>query len=155
MQYNSEDLAKIEIALAYAAHGLAVFPCHTLEANGVCSCSYPSCDSVAKHPLTDNGVKAATKDVQTLTNDFGGEYDAANIAIATGEPSGVCGYTPSKGRSVTGTWEVRFPFPRRRLRPAWTPPLPLPLTPTAPLPRRPRVPWRTRRGCRRARPRRF
>jgi hypothetical protein len=36
--------------------------------------------NTAKHPLTANGVKDATKDTETLARYFTGDYAAANIA---------------------------------------------------------------------------
>ena len=79
---------KLEKAQAYVALGFAVLPCHTLE-NGRCSCPNANCDAIAKHPLTTHGVNSATKDAGTLQQYFSDEYEAANIALATGEPSGV------------------------------------------------------------------
>ena len=88
LMYNSVHLTKIEHALAYAARGFSVFPCHTLE-NGLCSCGNAACRDVAKHPLTLNGVKDATTDVESLTVFFTGDYTIANVAVACGEPSGI------------------------------------------------------------------
>ena len=84
-----DSVTKIENALAYAALGWAVFPCHTREADGNCSCGNRPCFDTAKHPLTENGVKSAAKDAGTLAKFFTGDYAVANIAVATGEPSGV------------------------------------------------------------------
>ena len=86
--YNS---TKMEIAKYYVSQlNWAVFPCHTIESNGVCSCGNAACGrSAAKHPITENGVKDATKDIETLKQFFTGPYEIANLALATGEPSGV------------------------------------------------------------------
>lgn len=80
---------KIENALAYAARGWAVIPCHSRETDGKCTCGNITCTDVAKHPLTANGVKGATKDGETLARYFSGDYAIANLAVACGEPSGV------------------------------------------------------------------
>lgn len=79
---------KGEIAESYSALGFSLFPVHTLE-DGKCSCGNASCGSVAKHPLTANGVHDATKDVHKLRYYFGGERHVANIGLATGDVSGV------------------------------------------------------------------
>jgi hypothetical protein len=85
----TEESKKLEISQYYAdVLGFAVFPCHSLE-DGGCSCGDANCKNIAKHPLTANGVKDATKDADTLKRYFGGDYERANIAIATGEPSGI------------------------------------------------------------------
>jgi hypothetical protein len=78
----------IEYANAYSALSFKMVPCHTLE-NGVCSCRDAKCKSIAKHPLTEHGVKDATADPEKLNEYFTGDYAIANIAIATGDPSGV------------------------------------------------------------------
>jgi len=84
-----EESTKLEISRHYAdVLGFAVFPCHSIE-NGMCSCGDADCRNTAKHPLTANGVKDATKDAETLKRYFSGDYERANIAVATGEPSGI------------------------------------------------------------------
>ena len=35
----------------------SVFPCHTVNSDGICSCGNPECDSPGKHPLTQHGFK--------------------------------------------------------------------------------------------------
>jgi hypothetical protein len=86
--YLSDSTSMLAIANDYAKRGLSVFPCHTLEGN-TCSCGNASCDNVAKHPLTQRGVYDATNDPTKLTSYFAGNYAKANIAIATGDLSGV------------------------------------------------------------------
>ena len=82
------DNTKLAAAQALVKHGLQVFPCHTVE-DGDCSCGNPKCTSIAKHPLTQNGFKAATNSPDKLSEFFTGEYAVANIGVATGEASGV------------------------------------------------------------------
>ena len=87
--YDSSS-TKMEKAQWYASKlGWAVFPCHTSEQGGSCSCGEATCKSVGKHPITSTGVKGATTDTEILRRYFGGDYEAANIALATGEVSGV------------------------------------------------------------------
>lgn len=80
---------KTNIAQQYVRLGYKVLPVHTVENGNKCSCGQADCGSVAKHPLTQHGVKDATNDPETVERYFGGEYDTANIGVATGEPSGV------------------------------------------------------------------
>lgn len=72
-------------ALAYAALGWHVFPLHAML-NGRCSCGR-QCTSPAKHPITVNGVKAATTDTRQITA-WWTRYPWANIGVATGSISG-------------------------------------------------------------------
>jgi hypothetical protein len=84
--YHSNSL--IAIACEYARRNWHVFPCHTLEGDK-CSCGNPNCGDIAKHPLTEHGCKDASIDVMQLDRYFTGDYNSANIAIATGSISGV------------------------------------------------------------------
>jgi putative DNA primase/helicase len=77
----------MEYALRYAQHGLAVFPAHWIE-NGQCSCGNSSCSSVGKHPLYPGGYKIASTDPETIKG-WWTTNPKANVAIATGEMSGV------------------------------------------------------------------
>jgi len=73
-------------ALALAADGFAVFPCHTVTAAGACSCGKPKCADVAKHPATPHGLKDASTDAAVIRAAWGAsDY---NVAIATGAESG-------------------------------------------------------------------
>lgn len=76
----------IDHALALAARGFAVFPCHRITHTG-CSCSKPACDSPGKHPVTRDGFKSATRDPDAIRALWGPE--PWNIGIATGAVSGV------------------------------------------------------------------
>jgi len=77
----------VEAALSYAARGLHVFPCAWIE-DGACSCRDPECESPGKHPLTPHGLLDATADPEAV-KDFWTKFPKANIAIATGEKSGI------------------------------------------------------------------
>jgi hypothetical protein len=87
--YLSNDTPLIDVANAYAKRGLHVFPCHTLENGNACSCGNAECKDVAKHPLAERGCYDATTEAETLNRFFTGDYASANIALATGEASGV------------------------------------------------------------------
>lgn len=85
--------APLESALAYAARGWAVFPCHSLVrvvAAGAdhwrCDCG-KRCSSPGKHPHTREGLKEATTDPATIKR-WWARWPGANVAIATGSVSG-------------------------------------------------------------------
>lgn len=77
----------LDAALAYAARGWHVFPCHTPTAAG-CSCRRAPCPNVGKHPRTQHGLKDATTDTATIRR-WWQMWPAANIAIAAGCVSGL------------------------------------------------------------------
>lgn len=84
--YNNKN----DILQSYLDLEFAIFPVHTLDPDGQCTCGNANCGSVAKHPLTQRGVLDATKDESVvLTRYFAGDYAKANVGLATGEPSGV------------------------------------------------------------------
>lgn len=79
---------KLDAALEYSSlHGMAVFPCHSI-ADGDCTCGKTLCESPGKHPRTDNGVYDATTDPTTIRR-WWTRWPDANVAIATGQPSGL------------------------------------------------------------------
>lgn len=69
-------------ALAYAAAGIPVFPCHTVTLEGDCSCGSTTCDA-GKHPRTINGYQAATTDRETIEY-WWNQWPDANIGIWAG-----------------------------------------------------------------------
>jgi hypothetical protein len=77
-------------ALAYAARGLRVFPLHYII-DSHCSCGDAGCKSAGKHPdgrLAPHGLKDATTDLGIITR-WWQACPRANVAIATGQASGV------------------------------------------------------------------
>ena len=72
-----------EIAAKLAGKGFRIFPTHSIEEDGRCSCSR-ECGSPGKHPITRNGSHDATGH-QTQIAEWWGRWPRANIAIATGE----------------------------------------------------------------------
>lgn len=80
-------MTPLDHALQYARHELAVFPVHWIDA-GRCSCGSDECRSPGKHPLTAGGCKDASTDPETISQ-WWAVWPMANIAIATGEASGV------------------------------------------------------------------
>ena len=77
-----------EAAIEYATRGWAVFPLHFVNEQAACSCGDPGCQSQGKHPLTSNGLKAATTDAATVLG-YWGRFPNANIGIATGTTSNI------------------------------------------------------------------
>jgi Bifunctional DNA primase/polymerase, N-terminal len=77
----------VPAALEYVTRGWAVFPCHTPTLEG-CSCGRCACTSAGKHPRTRNGVHDATTDRATVAG-WWRRWPRANVAVATGETSGV------------------------------------------------------------------
>lgn len=76
-----------EAALAYARAGLWVFPVHTPNPGGGCSCRNRECTSVGKHPRTRNGLSDATVDLDRIES-WWTMWPNAGIGISCG-PSGL------------------------------------------------------------------
>src|SRR5262245_46943648 len=72
-------------ALAYAARGWPVFPCHNPRPDGGCSCGQ-KCGRTGKHPRTQHGLKDATTDEATIRR-WWKQWPEANVAVATGAAS--------------------------------------------------------------------
>jgi len=73
-------------AIGYAQRGWAVFPTHGVVA-GRCTCR-GDCSSPAKHPLTANGLRDATTDIEQIAS-WWRRRAWANVAVATGQRSGI------------------------------------------------------------------
>jgi hypothetical protein len=89
----------ISAALAYAAEGYAVFPLHTVQADGACTCLCgkkcreakkhvcgANCENKGKHPRTPKGCLDASRDPAQIKR-WWQRWPQANIGIATGEAS--------------------------------------------------------------------
>jgi putative DNA primase/helicase len=83
-------MTPLEAAIYYAGRGWAVFPCHSVTADGFCTCGNRDTEdhSVGKHPRTLNGVKDATTDQARITEWFS-LFPESNIGLACGSVSGV------------------------------------------------------------------
>jgi hypothetical protein len=80
--------ALLDAALAYAAKGWHVFPCHTPTKDG-CSCTKrDACNDIGKHPRTKHGLSDATTDEATIRR-WWQMWPKANVAIRTGAVSGL------------------------------------------------------------------
>ena len=83
----------LDAALAYAARGWHVFPCHTPRPDGRCDCGERDCDDTEKHPIgkhprTAHGFKDGTTDPAVIRA-WWKRWPHANVAIATGAASGL------------------------------------------------------------------
>lgn len=96
-------------ALALAARGWSVFPCHHPALRNVgtgrwsCSCARADCSSPGKHPRTKQGVKDATSDASQIAL-WWADHPGSNIGLATGEPSGIY-VVDLDGQQGLDTWE--------------------------------------------------
>lgn len=77
-----------EQAVSFAHRGWPVIPLHYPLGENRCSCSNPQCTSTAKHPMTRNGLKNASRGDETIAS-WWREHPRANIGILTGEDSGL------------------------------------------------------------------
>lgn len=80
----------LKAALAYAAIGWQVFPCHSIK-DGRCDCGNPVCKSPGKHPisaLAPQGQDSATTDPEVIRH-WWTTRPNANIAVFLGK-SGLC-----------------------------------------------------------------
>jgi hypothetical protein len=107
--------APLDVAVAYAGRGWAVFPCHApADGPGQCSCWRADCSSPAKHPRVPGGLKSATMDVATIRR-WWQRWPAANVAIRTGAISGlvVVDVDPDHGgeRSFEALLKEHAPLP--------------------------------------------
>jgi hypothetical protein len=68
--------------------GWPVIPCHSVTLDGDCTCGHDDCTSIGKHPRTRTGVKDASIDEAQIRK-WWTRWPDANIAIATGMPSGI------------------------------------------------------------------
>lgn len=78
----------IEFARHYVGQGWQVLPLHSIKDGNLCTCGDTGCRSVAKHPLTKNGLLDAS-DLEEDIEQWWKEWPWANVGIRTGEESGV------------------------------------------------------------------
>lgn len=76
-------------AMEYAQMGWHVFPLHTVDKEGHCSCGNPTCGDAGKHPRVARGLKEASRDLSKIDEWFGPDAPPANIGVVTGEISGI------------------------------------------------------------------
>jgi hypothetical protein len=93
-------------ALRYIALGWKVFPLHSIDANGCCTCGSKTCTDAGKHPRVRRGLKDASADEQIVNDWFGKGAPLSNIGLATGEISGitVLDIDIGEGKGGAETW---------------------------------------------------
>jgi putative DNA primase/helicase len=80
--------SKMDCALELARRGWHVFPTHSTDKNGACSCGNSDCSNGGKHPRTPSGLKDATTYEQTIRN-WWTTWPHANVAARTGAVSDI------------------------------------------------------------------
>ena len=78
--------SKLSCAIAYARHGMAVFPLHSIESDGECSCGKLQCSSAGKHPRLSDWQKLATCDEAQIAA-WWKQWPDANISVKCGHDS--------------------------------------------------------------------
>jgi hypothetical protein len=76
-------------ALDYIKLGWFVFPLHSVDKDGNCTCGKHACSDAGKHPRTQRGLKEASRDLDKIDLWFGADSPPSNIGIVTGEKSGI------------------------------------------------------------------
>jgi putative DNA primase/helicase len=71
----------VDVALAYAANGWPVFPCHSILPNsGGCTCGDEHCATPATHAVIEHGEMLATVDVEHIRR-WWEHWPRAGVAI--------------------------------------------------------------------------
>lgn len=77
----------LDAARTYAKLGWKVFPLHTVDERGRCSCGKLACSDAGKHPRVPRGLKEASTDPAQIYAWFGPSAPPSNLAIVTGAES--------------------------------------------------------------------
>ncbi len=88
-QQGSNAGSNLNMALRYAAAGIAVVPIHGTR-EGRCTCGNPACDRPGNHPRTEHGVHDATTDSKAIKQCWE-KWPKAKIGIAFGGPTKMLG----------------------------------------------------------------
>jgi len=84
---EKKQSAVLTAALGYADLGWHVFPLHSVNSAGQCSCGIKNCPDAGKHPSTTSGLRDATRDKERITNWF--KKGDRSIGVVTGQLSGI------------------------------------------------------------------
>ncbi|MBV9228054.1 MAG: bifunctional DNA primase/polymerase [Chloroflexi bacterium] len=96
---QSDPLFLYREAKRYAEKNWPVFPCHSINSDGTCTCKQPDCKSPGKHPLTPNGVKSASTDKKQVS-EWWTRWPYANIGLALGNGKLVIDVDPKNGGTL-------------------------------------------------------
>ena len=80
-----DNNAVLKAALEYIERGWFVFPIHSIDDDGNCTCGNLNCEDKGKHPKIGGGAKKASRDEEKIREWFADPL--TNIAILTGEKS--------------------------------------------------------------------
>jgi len=96
----------LKTAKKYIELGWHIFPLHTVDKKGKCSCGIHPCGDAGKHPRLRRGLKEASIDPDKIETWFGEGAPPSNIAIVTGEVSGitVLDIDTGQGKSGAESW---------------------------------------------------
>ena len=75
-----------DAARDYALQQIPIFPVHSPQSSGQCSCGHAACANVGKHPASAHGLHDATTDL-TRIDLYWSRHPGANIGIPTGQAS--------------------------------------------------------------------
>lgn len=79
----------LDEAKKYINIGWYVFPVHSIDVNGNCTCGDAICSDAGKHPRIPRGLKGASNDLAQINKWFGPEAPVSNIGVVTGEISNI------------------------------------------------------------------
>lgn len=96
MSTEEADSPMCLLALAAARAGWRVFPVHTPDGQGGCSCRSNGCENQGKHPRIGGWKLDATNDISRIRS-WWRHFPDANIGVATGEGVLVVDLDPEKG----------------------------------------------------------
>lgn len=96
-QPDKRGEALLEAALEYSRLGIPVFPLHSINGRGHCTCGKKACSQAGKHPRTRHGLKDATTDKDTIREWWGRWGAKANIGGVMGGPFVVIDIDPKNG----------------------------------------------------------
>lgn len=101
-----ERWSMLAAAMIYIELGWYVFPVHSVDDAGQCTCGTPDCANAGKHPATPHGLKDASIDPAQIKRWFRPRAVPFNIAIVTGKRSGITAIDIDSGPGKVGaeTW---------------------------------------------------
>jgi hypothetical protein len=82
-------IAVLDEAKQCIERGWHIFPLHSIDEKGICTCGSATCSDAGKHPRVAGGLKAASRDLSKIDEWFGANAPLSNIGIVTGEISGI------------------------------------------------------------------